>query len=255
MSEINEINIPNIIIPRFGTNDIWLNSVPFVPSNHPPITTQIGFPIVEIPGCVKMHKDNQDKVTRMPFDHDLVNQDEDGVTTLCPHGEYPSYDAMEYTPEQLIITRETPPPPVAPPPTPPDFKADEIPETKQEVPCPGPGQLRIGDITQSGDERVIGHQLIEGGKTCETLYEPTTTVEKFLPPLNQTSTVTALAVVATAGAAATPLLIRIIRPIIKKIWTTLQKKVGKEVKKPSRAEIMSDEYRAKKGLPPIKKKN
>ena len=48
----------------------------------------------------------------MPFDHDLVNQDEDGVTTLCPHGEYPSYDAMDYTPEQLIITRETPPPPV-----------------------------------------------------------------------------------------------------------------------------------------------
>ena len=110
MSEINEINIPNVVIPKFGTNEVWLNGVPFVPSNHPPITTQIGFPIVEIPGCVKMHKDNQDKVTQMPFDHDLVNQDEDGVTTLCPHGEYPTYDAMDYTPEQLIIQRETPPP-------------------------------------------------------------------------------------------------------------------------------------------------
>jgi len=254
MSEIKQINIPNVVIPQFGTNEVWLNSVPFVPSNHPPITTQIGFPIVEIPGCVKMHKDNQDKVTRMPFDHDLVNQDEDGVTTLCPHGEYPTYDAMEYTPEQLIITRETPPPPVAPPPTPPEFTPDEIPDPKQEVPCPGPGQLRIGDITQSGDERVIGHRLIEGGKTCETLYEPTTTVEKFLPPLNQTSTVTALAVVATAGAAATPLLIRIIRPIIKKIWTTLQKKVGKEVRQLSKSEIQTNKYREKKGLPPIKRK-
>ena len=254
MSEINEINIPNVVIPQFGTNEVWLNGVPFIPSNHPSVTTQIGFPIVEIPGCVKMHKDNQDKVTRMPFDHDLVNQDEDGVTTLCPHGEYPSYDAMEYTPEQLLITKETPPPPVAPPPTPPEFTPNEIPETKQEVPCPGPGQLRIGDVTQSGDERVVGHRLIEGGKTCETLYEPTTAVEKFLPPLNQTSTVTALAVVATAGAAATPLLIRVIRPIIKKIWTTLQKKVGKEVKKPSRAEIQANKYREKKGLPPIKRK-
>ena len=78
MSEINEINIPNVVIPKFGTNEVWLNGVPFVPSNHPSVTTQIGFPIVEIPGCVKMHKDNQDKVTRMPFDHDLVNQDEDG---------------------------------------------------------------------------------------------------------------------------------------------------------------------------------
>ena len=87
-----------------------------------------------------------------------------------------------------------------------------------------------------------------------TLYEDTTAVEKFIPPINQVTSVTALAVVATAGAAATPLLIRIIRPAIKKLWTTLQKKFGKEIKKPSRAEIMADEYREKKGLPPLKKK-
>ena len=87
-----------------------------------------------------------------------------------------------------------------------------------------------------------------------TLYEDTSPLEKYVPPVNQVTSVTALAVVATAGAAATPLLIRIIRPAIKKLWTTLQKKFGKEVKKPSRSEIMADEYRAKKGLPPIKKK-
>ena len=63
----NEINVPNVVIPKFGTNEVWLNGVPFVPSNHPSVTTQIGFPIVEMPGCVKMHKDNQDHVTRMPF--------------------------------------------------------------------------------------------------------------------------------------------------------------------------------------------
>ena len=255
MEPIQKIDIPNITIPQFGTNEVWLNGVPFVPSNHPSVTTQIGFPIVEIPGCVKMHKDNQDHVTRMPFDHDLVNQDEKGSTTLCPHGEYPTYDAMDYQPEQLIITREVPPPPVEPPPTPPEFKPDAIPDTKQEeVPCPGPGQLRVGDVTQSGDERVVGHRLLEDGKTCETLYEPTTIVEKFLPPVNQASTVTALAVVATAGAAATPLLIRIIRPVIKKIWTTLQKKFGKNVKQLTRSEIQTNNYREKKGLPPLKRK-
>tara|TARA_R100000426_G_scaffold10551_1_gene11191 strand:- start:4 stop:771 length:768 start_codon:yes stop_codon:yes gene_type:complete len=255
MEPIQKIDIPNITIPQFGTNEVWLNGVPFVPSNHPSVTTQIGFPIVEIPGCVKMHQDNKDHVTKMPFDHDLVNQDEKGSTTLCPHGEYPSYDAMDYQPEQLIITREVPPPPVEPPPTPPEFKPDAIPDTKQEeVPCPGPGQLRVGDVTQSGDERVVGHRLLEDGKTCETLYEPTTIVEKFLPPVNQASTVTALAVVATAGAAATPLLIRIIRPVIKKIWTTLQKKLGKNVKQLTRSEIQTNNYREKKGLPPLKRK-
>tara|TARA_B000000609_G_scaffold103911_1_gene79799 strand:- start:384 stop:1151 length:768 start_codon:yes stop_codon:yes gene_type:complete len=255
MEPIQKIDIPNVVIPQFGTNEVWLNGVPFVPSNHPSVTTQIGFPIVEMPGCVKMHQDNKDHVTKMPFDHDLVNQDEKGSTTLCPHGEYPSYDAMDYQPEQLIITREVPPPPVEPPPTPPEFKPDAIPDTKQEeVPCPGPGQLRVGDVTQSGDERVVGHRLLEDGKTCETLYEPTTIVEKFLPPVNQASTVTALAVVATAGAAATPLLIRIIRPVIKKIWTTLQKKFGKNVKQLTRSEIQTNNYREKKGLPPLKRK-
>ena len=65
---------------------------------------------------------------------------------------------------------------------------------------------------------------------------------------------TALAVVATAGAAATPLLIRIIRPVIKKLWTTVQKKVGKNVKQLTRTEIETNKYREKKGLPPIKRK-
>ena len=46
MSEINEINIPNVVIPQFGTNEVWLNGIPFIPSNHPSVTTQIGFPIV-----------------------------------------------------------------------------------------------------------------------------------------------------------------------------------------------------------------
>ena len=256
MSEINEINIPNVVIPKFGTNEVWLNGVPFVPSNHPSVTTQIGFPIVEIPGCVKMHKDNQDKVTGLPFDKDLVNQDEKGSTTLCPHGEYPTYDAMDYTPEQLIIQRETPPPPVEPPP---EVAPPEIPDTgdiggKEEVPCPGPGQLRVGDVTQSGDERVVGHQLSADGKTCETLYEPTTPVEKYLPSINQTTTTVAIAVVATAGAAATPLLLRVFKPVITKLWKTFQKKLGKKVDPLTRAEIQTNKYREKKGLPPLKKK-
>ena len=256
MSEIKQINIPNIVIPKFGTNEVWLNGVPFVPSNHPPVTTQIGFPIVEMPGCVNMHKDNKNQVTRMPFDHDLVNQDEKGSTTLCPHGEYPTYDAMDYTPEQMIIQRETPPPPVSPPP---EIEPPELPDTgdigkKEEVACPGPGQLRVGDITQSGDERVVGHELSADGKICTTLYEPTTAVEKFLPSTNQATTTLAVAVIATAGAAATPLILRIVKPIIKKIVDTIKKKLGKNVDRPSLSEIKTNKYREKKGLPPIKRK-
>ena len=92
------------------------------------------------------------------------------------------------------------------------------------------------------------------GKICTTLYEPTTPVEKYLPSVNQTTTTVAIAVVATAGAAATPLLLRIFKPVITKLWKTLQKKLGKKVELPTRAEIKANEYRAKKGLPPLKKK-
>ena len=256
MSEIKQINIPNIAIPNFGTNDVWLNGVPFVPNNDPPVTLQLGFPIVDMPGCVTMHKDNKDHVTGRPFDKDLVNQDPKGSTTLCPHGEYPTYDAMDYEPEQLIIQRETPPPPVSPPP---EVEPPQPPDTSnvggkdKEIECPAPNQPRVGDLTQKGDERVVGHEIQNG--QCVVLYEPTTAIEKYLPSTNQVSTTAAIAVVATASAAATPLLLRVIKPIIKKATDFVKKKLGKKVSQPTRAEIKTNEYREKKGLPPIKKKN
>jgi hypothetical protein len=243
---IKEIGIPNITIPQVKQSD-WVYGIPFIPNNDPPVTLQIGFPIVDMPGCVTMHKDNKNHVTGLPFDHDLVNQDEKGSTILCPHGEYPTYDAMDYQPEQLLITRETPPPPVAPPPTPPEFTPDAIPDTNKEVPCPGPGQLRVGDLTQAGDEKVIGHELSADGKTCVTLYEDTTPAEKFLPSVNQSTTTVAIAVLATAGAAATPLLLRIIKPIIKKITDTVKKKLGKGKKKEEQtSEQIAKKYKMKK---------
>ena len=250
---IKDITIRDVRVPN------WMTQQPTVDHLVPPVIIHIGNPIVNIPGCVKAHQDNQFHVTGLPKDRNLVNQDSDRAMIVCD-AEVPSYDAMNYEPEQLIITREAPVPPVAPPPVP----ETEVPSTgdlkvEKDPDCPGPGNLRVGDTTQSGDERVVGHQLIQdpvnpAKKICETLYEPTTIVEKFLPPPNQAATVTALAVVATAGAAATPLLIRIIRPAVKKLWTTIQKKLGKNVRELSKSEIQTNKYREKKGLPPIKRK-
>ena len=250
---INEVNIPNVVIPKFQTNEVWLNGIPFIPHNHAPVSLQIGFPIVDMPGCVEMHKDNRDHVSRLPIDKDLVNQDPKGSTTLCPHGEYPSFNAMDYQPEQLIIKKETPPPPVSPPPeveppTPPD--TSKVGGEKEETPCPAPNQPRVGDLTQKGDERVVGHEL--QGTTCVVLYEPTTAVEKYLPSTNQATTTAAIAVVATASAAATPILLRIFKPVITKLWKTIQKKLGKKPYEPSKSEKEANKYREKKGLPPLK---
>ena len=251
MSPINDIHIHNVNVPQVHSHKIPHTNIPV---HQVPVTLQIGFPIVDMPGCVKMHKDNKDHISRLPFDKDLVNQDPKGSTVLCPHGEYPSYDAMDYQPENLVVTRETPPPPIAPPP---EIETPELPDTgglttEEEIECPAPNQPRVGDLTQAGNERVIGHEL--QGTTCVVLYEDTTPVEKFLPSTNQVSTTAAIAVVATASAAATPLLLRAIKPIIKKATDFVKKKLGKKVYKPTRSDIATDKYREKKGLKPIKRK-
>ena len=236
---VRDVNVFRIDVPQIYSLPPAVQTVPFI--------LNIGSPVVDLPGCVKFHPDAADN-RETP---NLKEDDSNGTRVLCD-GDYPTYDAMDYTPEDLNIYVETPPPAVEPPPDPPG--APETPDTgglTEEVPCPGPAQLRVGDTTQSGDEKVVGHEL--QGNICVTLYEPTSPVEKYVPPVNQVTTVTALAVVATAGAAATPLLIRVIKPVIKKIWTTVQKKLGKTPTRLTRMEIKTNQYRQSKGLPPLKK--
>ena len=242
------ISIPNIGIQKVGVNEIQIpNVTKTVPIYQPPpVTVNIGVPIVDMPGCVKFHPDAK-KNREQP---NLKEEDSSNVRVLCD-ADYPTYDAMDYTPEDLNIYRETPPPVVEPPPDPPTPPTPDTGGVGGETPCPGPAQLRVGDVTQSGDEKVVGHEL--QGNICVTLYEPTSPMEKYVPPINQVTSVTSLAIVATAGAAATPLLIRIIRPAVKKLITTVQKKLGKKITKPTRRDIITDEYRKKKGLPPIKR--
>ena len=237
-SEVKEINIPKV----WGADATILHpQVPYVP-----VTVQIGKPIVDIPGCVEAHELN--KTEAGGTKNKQLAKDDDTVT-FCDAGT-PSFNAMDYTPEQLIITREVPPPPVEPPPDPPgtpDVSPPKIPEGETE--CPAPNQPRVGDLTANGEEKVVGHEL--QGTVCVVLYEDTTVAEKFLPSTNQVSTTAAIAIVATASAAATPLLLRIIKPAIKKLTTTVQKKIGKH-RELSKSEIRTNEYRAKKGLPPVK---
>ena len=235
---VGDVNVFRIEVPQIYSLPPATQTVPFI--------LNIGSPVVDLPGCVEYHPDAADN-RETP---NLKEDDSNGTRVLCD-GDYPTYNAMDYTPEDLNIYVETPPPKVEPPPDPPTPETPDTGKLTEETPCPGPAQLRVGDVTQSGDEKVVGHEL--QGNVCVTLYEPTSAVEKYVPPINQVTSVTALAVVATAGAAATPLLIRVIRPVIKKIWTTVQKKLGKTPTKLTRMDIKTNQYRQSKGLPPLKK--
>ena len=246
VDDLGSVQIQNVTVPNYHVHEPNVNHL------TPPVVVNIGNPIIDMPGCVKAHQDNQYHKSGLPVDRNLVEDDPDQAMIVCD-ATIPSYTPMNYEPEQLTIVREAPVPDVPPPPdTPqPDVTPPEIPPKEEETPCPAPNQPRVGDLTQNGEERVIGHELSADGKTCVVLYEDTTVVEKFLPSTNQVSVTAAIAVVATASAAATPLLLRVIKPIIKKATDFVKKKLGKKPYIPSRSEVEANRYRQSKGLNPL----
>ena len=262
---INQLNAQNIQVAETYTNDIpnvyipsWMVTQPNVDYLIPPVVVNIGNPVVDMPGCVKMHKDNKKHKTGVPIDKDLVENDSKNAMTLCPDGSYPSYDAMNYEPEQLLMTYESEPPPVAPPPEP-DIDTPEtpsLPQTGNEKPdCPGPTSLRIGAGGPSEKEKVVGHELqktSQGTWVCVELYEPINIVEQYLPSAAVATTTASIAAVAGASALlAKPLadlLLKVFKPAIKQVLGKVNKALGKTPYRLTQDEIRTNEYRVKKGL-------
>ena len=217
--EISEVEIKGLAIP--SVPHTWINSphvsIPKVPSITD--TIYIGVPIINVPGCVEAHKDGKKNKV-------LKDDDPDGTQVFCD-AETPSFDPIEYTPEDLIIIQEAPPPPVS---------------NTEQPPLETPPIPEIPKTTK--DKEVL-----------TTEEQPTIGVEEYLPSTAEISTTTSLAVIATGAAAATPLLLRVVKPVTQKLWKTIQKKLGKKITKPTRQEMLTDEYRKKKGLSPLKKKS
>jgi len=219
LSEINEISINNLnIVPINSYIHTPIQSLP----NTPPVTLQIGNPIIEMPGCVKFNPANLNS-------QKLIEEDERGNRVLCD-GSAPYFEPINYEPENLIYVQDAVAPNVQPPTEvdTPEPNLDNIPQPKTEVDCPAPNQPRVGDLTRNGEEIVIGHELSVDKKTCIVLYEPSSPVEKLLPNTSQASTTAAIAVVATASAAATPILLRLIKPLIKQLIKKIKGFFGKK---------------------------
>ena len=215
-----------------------------------------------MPGCVKVHKENVRDKNR---NKNLVNDDPKGNMVLCdagmPYYEPPNYDARELT-WQTITTEEPEAEGVN---TDMDVDTDfetpgtpEIPSTgSDEVECPPPNARRIGDRNQKGDEQVKEYKLTPDGKICETIWEPVTVIDQYLPSVGTITTTATIATVATASALfAKPiadLLLKVIKPAVKKAMAKVNQILGKTPRKPSRSEVLADQYRLKKGLLPLKK--
>ena len=103
MSEINQININNLeIIPINSHIHTPIHSLP----TTPPVSLQIGSPIVDIPGCIKFNPANKNSLK-------LIEEDKRGTRTLCD-GDVPYFFPMEYQPENLIYVEEPTVPTIKP---------------------------------------------------------------------------------------------------------------------------------------------
>ena len=280
---INNTGIPNIYVNATGiplirsqgtgiypVRGVFVSEIrPWEAQTHvttplaPPVVTVVGTPVVDMPGCVKVHKEN---AKRDPSSNkNLVNDDPKGNVVLCdagmPYYEPPDYDARELTWQTVTPDQEEgdeglnlEEPNVDAPDTPtPDTN---IP-TDKEIECPPPNARRIGDRNQKGDEQVKEYKLTPDGKLCETIWEPVPAVEQFLPTAGVVTTTAVIATVATTSALfAKPLadlLLKVIKPVVKKVMTKVNSILGRQTRRPSRSEVLADQYRLKKGLLPLKK--
>ena len=241
--ESTDTNVKSISVNEIADARIFESRSPTVIPPVVPVTEIIGTPIVNMPGCVKVHKEN----VKNPRNKNkmLVDDDPKGNTVLCDAGA-PYYDPAEYdyrglswqdlNPEsdevpEGVDTGEPPAPeiPDAPP-------APETPGNTAEGPveCPPPNARRIGDLNQAGTEKVIGYKLTPDGKVCETQWETLSFTEQYLPSIPIVSTTATIAVVATSSALlAKPLadlLLKVIKPLVKKVLAKVDKIRGKKEK-------------------------
>ena len=249
------MEIPDI---RIQGGDIDIIKIPFTPDYllEPPqalqvpvpITNQIGVPIVDIPGCVEAHEVDENNM--------LEADDPKGVKVYCD-GQAPSFNPIDYNPDDLEFSGEAPVPPVKTPEAP-ETKTLEIPKKTNtaEIKCPTEAQeLKepIGTLVDAGKKKIVEYRLVD--KECIAIKEDLKIpdqIVKAIPSAGQVTTTAAVAVIATAAATATPLLLKVVKPIVKQIIKKVQKALGKEPPKLSQNEIQANKFREKRGLPPLK---
>ena len=198
MEQIPNINVQirNISIPE---TQIWDVRVPNTIPRTVPVTTLIGTPVVNLPGCVTAHEKSDKNDT-------IVSDDPKGAKIFCD-GTVPSFNPIQYEPENMTFEQSSPVPKVPGPPETPAPKTPEIPKTDP-----------VTAVTEETVEEV----------------PDTDWVEEYLPPVSTVTTTASIAVVAaTSALLAKPLadlLLKLIKPTIKKVLTKVQKMIGKKIK-------------------------
>ena len=196
--EIREVNIPKI--------PVWELYVPTL--------DVIYKPKVDIPGCVRVHRNNLPSL----IDND---KDEYGTYSECGNFIIPSFEPLQYNPNEFIYTEADTPKKQEETVTPTDQSGQYIPPKDKKiefVECPGRKDQKIGDYrNEKRISRVSGHKRSEDGTECITLYEDITFIDSVLPSPSAALNVVIISLIAST----TPLLI----PVIKSLSKTVFKKI------------------------------
>jgi len=212
------IEIQEIVIPEIQSINVPI----FVPSTS--TSLDIPLPNINLPGCVKTHRDIK------PTNTAIVEDDVNGSFYSCPPGyEIPSYVPIEYNPKKLEIVEQKQEQKPAQKVPEKKFEQPKIPEQKKKketvklVDCPGDDNLRVGQYASELKLEIVkGHRRSEDGLKCYEIFEDVPFISQYLPPVSTVVSTTAIGLIA----ASSPALLSIIKPLVKKL-------VGRFSKKPT----------------------
>ena len=221
LGDVNIRDLRSIEVPE------WMAQPSYAIPVAPPVTTQVGVPIVNMPGCVEAHVDSKENQS-------LKDEDKDGVRTFCDAGT-PSFNPIDYDPNRLKLEQEAPPPPAIKPPKPP--ASPEVPKTEAPIPeCPSRAQeLKdpVGKIVE-GNRKIVRYETV--GKECLPVFEKLSIPDQIvqnIPSAGMVTTTASIAVVATSSALlAKPLadlLLKAVKPAVKKVMKKIAALRGKKI--------------------------
>jgi hypothetical protein len=182
-------------IPQIGVDRVWVNAPVLSIPAAPPVTHNIGVPIIDMPG----------------------------------------FDPMDFRPEKLVadpapvLPNPSPAPPAPPAPTPITPKLPQ-PAFDQDPRCPPLRAKKVGTLVGDG-ERIAGYEIREG--ECKVLYESIPLPEQVAAAVPSLAEVTPVAITAAVGVSAglaTPLLLKAVKPAVKKIAKKIQGLLGRKGK-------------------------
>lgn len=181
-------------IPRIDIGRVWAETPSLSIPAAPPVTYDIGVPIIDLP----------------------------------------SFDPMDFRPEKLVMDPAPvapQPAPTPPTPAPPPQATPQLPEPAVEVDprCPPLRAKKVGMLVDNGQKKIASYEI--KGNECLVVYETISLREQVaasIPTLPQVVPVAITAAVGVSAALATPLLLKAVKPAVKKAILKIKALLGQK---------------------------